>query len=384
MKTVCIYHSIDLDGWMSAAIVKHWFKTTIEPKNKLLSSNHLFNTIEFIGYNYGQPIPDLSEYDKVIMCDISFPAKVMKDLHIKLTSIPKEPSNFIWLDHHISAITAMENEYPIGDSIPIAMPFGFRDTNYAACELTWKYFFPNDKMPEIVRLLGRYDCFGHKTKSFEMSSDGYDKAKQYLKEVGKLKEFEDNKTSTDGYSLVHYANDVAKLLSEEQKVLEFQYGARQCITDYETAYDYLVRSLDDKLYQSGQYFDNVLNQIYDSGKAIYKYLCTDAKQTYKNGFVIHFRNDIIRGNVTENGILKFICINKERFNPINFGINYHEDGYDGCMCFHMTSDKMISASLYNDNGEVDCSVIAKSFGGGGHKGAAGFRITLEQFNNLIK
>lgn len=25
MKTVCVYHSIDLDGWMSAAIVKHWF-----------------------------------------------------------------------------------------------------------------------------------------------------------------------------------------------------------------------------------------------------------------------------------------------------------------------------------------------------------------------
>lgn len=23
MKTVCIYHSIDLDGWMSAAIIKH-------------------------------------------------------------------------------------------------------------------------------------------------------------------------------------------------------------------------------------------------------------------------------------------------------------------------------------------------------------------------
>jgi oligoribonuclease NrnB/cAMP/cGMP phosphodiesterase (DHH superfamily) len=298
------------------------------------------------------------------MCDISFPKEEMEKLRTKLT----------WIDHHISALN--QNGHLDYD--------GIQRTDFAACELTWQYFFPNEPMPEIVRLLGRYDCFGHKTKSFEMSSDGYDKAKQYLKEVGKLKEFEDNKTSTDGYSLVHYANDVAKLLSEEQKVLEFQYGARQCITDYETAYDYLVRSLDDKLYQSGQYFDNVLNQIYDSGKAIYKYLCTDAKQTYKNGFVIHFRNDIIRGNVTENGILKFICINKERFNPINFGINYHEDGYDGCMCFHMTSDKMISASLYNNNGEVDCSVIAKSFGGGGHKGAAGFRITLEQFNNLIK
>ena len=27
MKIVCVYHSIDLDGWMSAAIVKHWFIT---------------------------------------------------------------------------------------------------------------------------------------------------------------------------------------------------------------------------------------------------------------------------------------------------------------------------------------------------------------------
>lgn len=25
MKTVRIYHSVDLDGWMSAAIIKHWF-----------------------------------------------------------------------------------------------------------------------------------------------------------------------------------------------------------------------------------------------------------------------------------------------------------------------------------------------------------------------
>jgi len=35
---------------------------------------------------------------------------------------------------------------------------------------------------------------------------------------------------------------------------------------------------------------------------------------------------------------------------------------------------MWNFSLYNDNGLVDCSVIAKQFGGGGHKGASGFRI----------
>lgn len=29
--------------------------------------------------------------------------------------------------------------------------------------------------------------------------------------------------------------------------------------------------------------------------------------------------------------------------------------------------------MYNENGEVDVSQIAQQYGGGGHKGAAGFR-----------
>ena len=41
---------------------------------------------------------------------------------------------------------------------------------------------------------------------FEMTGDGYSKAKAYLEEVGKLKEFMNNKTSLDGYSLVAFAN----------------------------------------------------------------------------------------------------------------------------------------------------------------------------------
>ena len=35
---------------------------------------------------------------------------------------------------------------------------------------------------------------------------------------------------------------------------------------------------------------------------------------------------------------KFICINKENFNPINFGIDYHKDGYDGAACFHYANN----------------------------------------------
>jgi nanoRNase/pAp phosphatase (c-di-AMP/oligoRNAs hydrolase) len=36
-------------------------------------------------------------------------------------------------------------------------------------------------------------------------------------------------------------------------------------------------------------------------------------------------------------------------------------------------DKLWNVSLYSTKPEIDCGEIAKSFGGGGHKGAAGFQ-----------
>lgn len=315
MKLVCIYHSIDLDGWMSAAIVKHWYVEHVK-----VGKFTALDSIEFIGYNYGQPIPDLSEYDKVIMCDISFPKDIM---YLEANCSDRK---LVWIDHHISAI----NDSKVDEFYQYDKVEGIRDAGFAACELTWKHFFPNEKMPEIVRLLGRYDCFGHKGTA------------------------------------------------EEQKVLEFQYGARQCISNYKEAYQSLIISLN----EDGDIFNlkTPENKIWLQGKSIYKYLCTEAKQIYKNGFEIEFL--VPKEQAPQFGFkYKFICINKERFNPINFGINYHQEGYDGAACFHYANG-MWNFSLYNDNGLVDCSVIAKLYGGGGHKGASGFRIS--DINDITK
>lgn len=315
MKTACVYHSIDLDGWMSAAIVKHWFSKQEVPTNE----PGVFNTIDFIGYNYGQPLPDLSQFDRVIMVDVSFPKDAMYNLNLEISE------KLIYIDHHISAIKDIFEGAFNGES---AID-GIRDTKYAACELTWNFFFPDEPMPEIVRLLGRYDCFGHK--------------------------------GTD----------------EELKVLEFQYGARRIITDVDSAYNYLTTAMS----HSGDLEFGILVE----GAAIYQYLCTEAKQTYKNGFEIMFywAEPNNTSTVPTQCSAKFICINKERFNPINFGIDYHKNGYDGCACFHYDGIRQVWAfSLYNDNGLVDCSVIAKQFSGGGHKGAAGFVTKdIKQFIN---
>lgn len=374
MKTVCVYHRVDNDGWMSAAIVKHWFEEkqyslTFKARQKS-NSEIIPDTLDFVGYHYGDPIPDLSEYDKVIMCDISFPSEDFLKLYNQVNT------NITVIDHHISAINELQELIDTGN-IEKSLN-GLRDTNFAACELTWFYFFPTENIPEIVRLLGMYDSFRHKTKSFDMTSDGYSKAKRYLIEIDKLKEFESNNTSTDGYSLVHYANDVAKRLSEEQKVLEFQYGARQVISNYEEAYNCLIASIENKSVYGFEITEKqtLESYIHKKGIVIYQYLCTEAKQVYKNGFPIRI---VIPG---PSPTYKFICINKERFNPINFGIDYHAEGYDGAACFWYSNGKW-QFSLYNDNGKVDCSKIAKQFGGGGHVEAAGFVCDTEQLLKII-
>ena len=299
-RTACVSHSIDIDGWLSAAIVKKYYMEQGEE-------------VEYVGFTHGQELPDLSMYERVVMCDIAFPRKEMMGLAMRLKD------DFIWIDHHISAIKEMG-----GDEAWEPQLNGLRDVKFAACELTWRFFYTLTEMPEFVRLCGRYDCFGHK--------------------------------GTD----------------EEMKVLEFQYFARSYVYDVDSAGNIgLDRNLD-------------IDIMLQKGKDIYKYLVVEAKQVYKNGFVILLdepRREIagidseshlpVYNTHSGDGQRKFICFNRERFNPVNFGLDYHADGYDGAACFYYDGKKY-NFSIYNDNGKVNCSEIAKTFGGGGHAGASGF------------
>ncbi len=206
MKTICIYHSRDLDGWMSAAIVKKWNQR----HNLGIGKSDRFkdDNLDFLGWDYGDGIPDLTNYDEIIMCDVSF--VINGNDATPMLDIQKSGKAFMWLDHHKSAI---EEVYSLFDKEGVADPAGIRDEKFAACELTWQYFFPNDKMPEIVRLLGRYDCFGHK--------------------------------GTD----------------EEQKVLEFQYAARAHMSDYSDCYLSLNASTENA--------NKDIKMLLEHGKVIY-------------------------------------------------------------------------------------------------------------------
>lgn len=130
------YHSADLDGICSAAVVLHFISG---PNYELFPIN----------YNDEFPWSRIKPDDTVYMVDFSLNMKDMKRLDVACNKL-------IWIDHHKTAIEARDKA-GMADKLS-----GIQRIGDAGCELTWEYLFPDDSMPHAVRLLGRYDVWDHK------------------------------------------------------------------------------------------------------------------------------------------------------------------------------------------------------------------------------
>ena len=106
-----------------------------------------------------------------------------------------------------------------------------------------------------------------------------------------------------------------------------------------------------------------LLKIIDDGKLIKKYIDIDYKS---------YRNDY--GYESEFEGYKCYVVNRKT-NSWIFGDKYNK--YPLVVVW-VYNGKTYSYSLYSSNPNVDCSKIAEKYGGGGHKGAAGF-----SYNELL-
>lgn len=287
----CVYHSRDLDGWCSGAIVKDYCEK---------------QDVGFVGlgWDYGDPIPTIDQIGNrlLVLTDVSFPMLGMEFFSC---------TGLVWIDHHLSAISNYQ-------SSTIEHISGMRTVKFAACELTWQYFFETD-VPEMVELLGRYDSFRHQG-----------------------------------------AHD-------ESHVWNFQLGARNRVVGLDETFELLQLYL--KLWPN--FFDSqssLIKEICKEGKTIDSFLRKEAGPIFDGGFDFTADNFLFR------------AINRERFNPVLVGIDYHAMGYDGIICFWFKKDRWMF-SVYNENGQLDCSEFCKKRGGGGHKGAAGFQV--EHINDFF-
>ncbi|MES2287443.1 MAG: hypothetical protein V4547_17245 [Bacteroidota bacterium] len=279
---ICIYHSKDLDGYCSGAIVKRKYPDAI-----------------MIGYDYGQELDmfNIPEGRKIIMIDVSLPMPEM----LKLAQ--HSGYQLTWIDHHISAINDYKAFVGDGESFCTAV----LENGIAACEGGWKHLFPNEDMPPCVELLGEYDTWRNKDK---------------------------------------YRWD--------NLIMPFQYGMRMFCQSAET--------FPQDLFNENEITkDSEVSRIIHEGELILSYQKTQNERACKSSFEIEFEG------------LRAIALNNGGANSQVFESVYDESKHDVMIPFVFTG-KHWTFSLYTTKDEVDCSVIAKSKGGGGHKKAAGFQL----------
>jgi len=128
----CFYHSSDLDGHCSGAIIK-----MAHPE------------VELIGINYGQDFP----WDKIRLGEIVF----MVDFTLQPFEQMERLSamcDFVWIDHHKTEVEEAKKRN--------FNPKGLRRIGIGACALVWEYLFKTDaNIPSAVKLLAEYDVWNH-------------------------------------------------------------------------------------------------------------------------------------------------------------------------------------------------------------------------------
>lgn len=149
----------------------------------------------------------------------------------------------------------------------------------------------------------------------------------------------------------------------DARTLPFEYG--MLLEDTDPTNDLLWN----KLFADDEEF---IKRILIRGQVIYDYqMMIDSRLAGSNTYEIVFKD------------LRCLMINSPRCSSLLFQSKYNPKKHDIMMAYSIKPDG-VSISFYSDKPEIDVSKLAKSFGGGGHAGAAGcFIKPITKFFNLI-
>lgn len=138
----------------------------------------------------------------------------------------------------------------------------------------------------------------------------------------------------------------------ENDILPFQYGMRQICNSAES---FSLSLLENAMPQERE------NRILNCGKTILAYQKQINETACRKAFPATFKG------------LRAICLNGGGFNSQVFDSVWDEEKYDVMMPFQFDGKKW-TFSIYTTK-DIDCSVYAKSLGGGGHAKACGFTVS---------
>jgi oligoribonuclease NrnB/cAMP/cGMP phosphodiesterase (DHH superfamily) len=329
MKPLVIYHKNCADGFGAAFAA--WLK--------------LGDEAEYIPFQYNQELPNIYDVEdrEIYILDFSFPRATMDTLF-------KIAKRVVWLDHHKTAFEMWCGGIPASGFYryeALATPdpdqhWVTLDNNKSGAMIAWEYFHPDKKVPMLIRHIDDYDRWQFKlegTKEFSKALWSYTpwSFEQWCLFLTTLPE---------PYSL----SDSDKWHEAEEAILDRYYNEGAAIL---RAHDRNVTAVVKGAGRSCCIFKDAYN-TYDAINA--RYNNTELLGLAAN-CPPHLSSDVGHQLATQSG---------------TYGLLWYINKEGKCLC-----------SL-RSNGDYDVSTIAKAFGGGGHKNAAGFEISIATLLEWIK
>lgn len=261
------------------------------------------------------------DYNDPVLPDSSFDYDqvVVVDLSLPINQMLQFKDRMIWIDHHRSAILDSK-KYEYN------LIKGIRLEGDSASLFCWRYFNDILPVPPVLYWVDRYDVWKQE-ETFPLTGAP--------------------PNDDRSFDRVIWVQNLLRVYFEDPAE--------------EHAFNHWKYFLSDRMHHpDGVYFKE--------GQLINKMIVDQESKIAKNHFIIPSWNGYSWTAVNGSGGSKVLkCIDTSKT--------------DGIMMFRFNGEKWIF-SLYG-NGEVDCSVIAKSLQGGGHFSASGFSLTNEQFVEFI-
>jgi hypothetical protein len=118
----------------------------------------------------------------------------------------------------------------------------------------------------------------------------------------------------------------------------------------------------DRLFQEVSRNNPEVINITNDGMSILRYQCIQDEGIMKGSFDANIKG------------YRCLCVNALGTGSKTFRSKWNRETYDIMLSFGFRGGRWY-VSLYSDKPEVDCAEIAKTEGGGGHKGAAGWNVS---------
>lgn len=331
MKPIVIYHANCTDGFGAAFAA--WLK--------------LGDEAEYLPVNYGADEEQRPPIDgrEVYILDFSYDRQ-------RMDIIFRDAARAVWLDHHKTAFEMWCGEYHKGmqyDSGPESPDIRYDhhiilDDNKSGALLAWEYFHPGTEVPMLIKHIDDRDRWQFKLEGSRELHAALASHKPWTFEQWKVW----SNSVVDGNALIDEPYEPSGYLFEQG--------------------DAILRA----------HNQNVQAALKQARSCAIIPAIIDSAASYKAPWGW--------GNSAEFGDFCFasgLAANAPAFLASDLGHELANKSGTFGLVWSMAGDGQVHCSL-RSNGDYDVSAIAKVFGGGGHRNAAGFSTDIDTLMTWLK